>query len=512
MWRWVTEKREEFQRVKETGSKYRATITPDEVGFIVSRMVFESIAGLEALRDFGFLTDDRHHEQYLQRLADKEEENRAALSRGIIEEGLQRLVETRLKGHGYSIPADSLAFKQVCIQYATGRAAAIEAKRAMLEGKPINTPPKPEPPQPKNEEANRVPLLSEVIASFIEGLINPGESMLRKYDVTLRLFREVLGNKPVDTIRQVDIEGFFRLLCKLPPRWSDEERKRGVGVKELAAMEWKKVLHKKTFDSSYMAAFVPFLRVSQRLFGDQGFPRHLTAKDIPYSGNRTETEDNQRAMKPHELKRLFEGVEAQGFARNRGGEHCYWLPLIGLYTGARVNEVCQLNPQCDFIEEDGILCFHFTDETEGDSRIEKSSKTRGSRRVVPIHSKLLELGILDYIKRMKDGGHALLFPQFPPSKGRASGKAEKWFRAHIKKLGLRDETLGAKLTGFHTFRYTFVARADDVEAGIYEWITGHVEPHRTAVVRRYRGKVSAARKQEVLEKVTFDLAFPVPRH
>jgi integrase len=129
------------------------------------------------------------------------------------------------------------------------------------------------------------------------------------------------------------------------------------------------------------------------------------------------------------------------------------------YTGARVNELCQLNPSTDFAEEGGISFLSINPETEGDTRIRKRAKKRSSRRKVPIHSKLIDLGFLDYISSVKPRGSKLIFPEWKPSKGRASREAEKWFGKLLRETRLRDETPGACLLGMHAFRSTFMNRA-----------------------------------------------------
>ncbi|WP_146162243.1 hypothetical protein [Vibrio splendidus] len=44
--------------------------------------------------------------------------------------------------------------------------------------------------------------------------------------------------------------------------------------------------------------------------------------------------------------------------------HYYWLPLLGLYTGARLNELCQFYKQDIFVEE-GIWVIRVDDQLEG---------------------------------------------------------------------------------------------------------------------------------------------------
>ncbi|MEK9802904.1 MAG: site-specific integrase, partial [Curvibacter sp.] len=173
-------------------------------------------------------------------------------------------------------------------------------------------------------------------------------------------------------------------------------------------------------------------------------------------GARDKTENNQRAMRQDELVRLFAGPEYRSFATDPSLKHCYWLPLIGLYTGARINEVCQLNPQCDIRQENGVWLFDITEDSDSDGRVKKTLKNASSHRKVPIHSELIRLGFLKHVEKLKEQGSQLLFPDWPPYSGRAAGKAEKWFRQLIQDTNLRDETPGARLVGFHVFRHTLL--------------------------------------------------------
>ena len=91
---------------------------------------------------------------------------------------------------------------------------------------------------------------------------------------------------------------------------------------------------------------------------------------------------------------------------------------------------------------------------------------------MPIHSALIKRGILSYIDEVQKQGAKLLFPSFKPSRGKASGEAEKWFRQFLKDVGLRDDTHGAKVLGMHAFRSTFSNAA--MNAGVDESsIVGH---------------------------------------
>lgn len=508
-WRWLAEVAEEFQRIRTSGSPHRKTIEPSEVSFLVASMVRSSLGADEEGRAAAELATDEGYAASLRCLDALDSETRLALSRRIFSGNLPMVVEDWLQGHGYAIQRDSETFRGLCLGFAKGAAEAVSIRRARNAGNWIDTPPPPVLPLHLGGAPDAPLRLSAVVASFM-GKQDESAPMFKKYAVATRLLLEVLGDRPVSTIKQKEIDDFFGLLCRLPPRWPDKKRALGVGVAELAAMKWEKCLGPKAFDDSYMAALRPFFRDSRRVFGDQGFPPHLTTEGIKYSGEGRGGEDKQRPLRLDELKRLFEGGEFASFAEAPEESHRYWLPLIGLYTGARVNEVCQLNPQCDIREDGGMWAFAITEESATDARVHKSVKNATSRRLVPIHSELLRLGLLAYVQAMREQGHALLFPQFPPTRGKASGTAEKWFRGFLKDTGLRDDTEGARVVGFHAFRHTLLNRAANLGVENAEWITGHAPESVSSVVRGYRGELEMTRKRDILERITFEISPPLP--
>lgn len=73
-----------------------------------------------------------------------------------------------------------------------------------------------------------------------------------------------------------------------------------------------------------------------------------------------------------------------------GGDTSYWIPLLALFTGGRLEELCQLHPddaaQVPYHEEGGealAWVIRITDEGEG-----QGLKNAGSRRRVPLHPEL----------------------------------------------------------------------------------------------------------------------------
>lgn len=360
-------------------------------------------------------------------------------------------------------------------------------------------------PSPTNLGRNNdTPKLETVVRHFLADY-DSTNAMFKKHTVTLPLLLEFIGNIPIDQLRQIKLDEFSKFVCKLPPKWAAQSRRENLTVLQISEREHPVTISEGTYKDSYISSLRSFLAFAKRNYGDMGFNSILTTDGLKYRGSRTGNPKKQRAFTSTELKTLFEGKELSEYAVDAASHHKYWLPLLGLYTGARVNEICQLNPQADIRRsEEGIWFFDFTEEGNTHKNVTRSIKNKTSIRKVPIHEQLLELGFLSYLETIKQSGSDLIFPLWKPSKGRASTSAEKWFREFLKTIGLRDETEGKTLTGMHAFRSTFLNRALNLGVTNAEFITGHASD-KSSVVRGYEGELSLVNKLAILSLITFDI-------
>lgn len=131
---------------------------------------------------------------------------------------------------------------------------------------------------------------------------------------------------------------------------------------------------------------------------------------------------------------------------NKPRRHRFWVPLIALYTGMRLNEICQLFVN-DIDVVEGIQVIHVRIDEEGI----KTLKNDNSERIVPIHKSLIELGFLDYVKSIKAQNHKQLFPELGVSARHSfSDNFSKWFSRFLTASNLKRPGLC-----FHSFRHTF---------------------------------------------------------
>ncbi len=129
----------------------------------------------------------------------------------------------------------------------------------------------------------------------------------------------------------------------------------------------------------------------------------------------------------------------------------YWGALLGLYTGARLNEIGSMTVKD--VKQDastGIWYFDINDEDE-----KKRLKTEAATRHVPVHSELLRRGFLDYVDRvskMEGDDLRLLYGLTYTEKEGWGRKLTRWFsNTFLPQIGLKKDD-----TSFHSLRHTAI--------------------------------------------------------
>lgn len=159
------------------------------------------------------------------------------------------------------------------------------------------------------------------------------------------------------------------------------------------------------------------------------------------------TDGGAKPFLESELKKIFNPALMNAMKR----PHQFWGPLIALYTGARSNEIAQLRLE-DFIEENGVQCIQIDHDEAGGTRL----KNDESKRVLPLHPILFEIGLQDYLDDLVAIGAKRLFPNLPADK---NGKREKYLsrdfnEGHLREIGIHKP----RVKVFHSFRDTVTGK------------------------------------------------------
>lgn len=352
--------------------------------------------------------------------------------------------------------------------------AAIKAENELLRqivlagGQSKNSPVTAEHEPVKGGSSSKAPMLSSVFDEYVKSYkgqgSRDGEANLCKIEAFGKLFIDFVGDKKIDGISQKEVSQFFKHLINYPGG------RGGLSAKIMQMSFLERIEHAqrtncvriapKTYEANYLSPanlFFRWLNVNHEDYAPAIKFDHIDY--TKYGGQRDKGEDKQRSLRVEEIKRLMYSQMMISCSGNFRKQHQYWLPMIALFTGARVNEICQLNPQHDIRKDEltGLWFFDFTEETPGGEGVEKSHKNDPSKRRVPVHSMLLKCGFEDYLKKIKAAGHDRIFNGWKPKGGKASYYAEEFFRDYLRDVGLRDDTLKKKVTGMHCLRSTFIS-------------------------------------------------------
>lgn len=172
----------------------------------------------------------------------------------------------------------------------------------------------------------------------------------------------------------------------------------------------------------------------------------------PFHGMKKLAVGESEEEKPYtipELRAIFGSpVFSDGVRPKQGaGEAAYWIPLLGLFTGARVSEIGQLYV-ADVGQESGIPFILI----KPDSETGRTTKDRKRRRV-PLHPELVRLGFLAYVETIKQLGHRQLFPSLKLTRegGKLTDKWRDWWSRYV-----RTEVGITRIPSpFHGLRHSF---------------------------------------------------------
>ena len=166
------------------------------------------------------------------------------------------------------------------------------------------------------------------------------------------------------------------------------------------------------------------------------------------------TRDERDRFSELELKKIFGKENYIHFTDiEKGRYELYWTPLIGVFSGLRLGEITSL--YLDNIKEisgnhrEKRWCFDIVEEPE---REDKHLKTKSSRRIVPIHNTLLDLGFVEFIEllKKKDPSRERLFQELKISEGSYNKNVSTFFNnRYLPNLGLKTNK-----KNFHSFRHT----------------------------------------------------------
>lgn len=314
---------------------------------------------------------------------------------------------------------------------------------------------------------------AEAAKAYVRDCKDNRPKSIRRKEAIFDLWRDAMGDTPIQSIGKAQAREFKVLLMKLPANMKQRYRGKTLAQVDLESLPEGERLNVTTVNDliGYMKAFFNWAICNGHYEGLNPFlgmaiknKERAIERRLPFSQDQLATIFNSPVYKgcksEHRLERYTEGKKVIK-------DGLYWVPLIALYTGARMQEICQLYSD-DIKQVDRIWCFDFNDD--GD---DKNLKNGGSKRKTPIHPKLLELGLIRYRDGIRRRGEKRLFPDLPmASDGSYSNAFSKRFSYLLKRLDIKTNK-----TSFHSFRHTFIdsLRNARVNREVRQALVGHLD-------------------------------------
>ncbi|MEO0818296.1 MAG: site-specific integrase, partial [Pseudomonadota bacterium] len=300
-----------------------------------------------------------------------------------------------------------------------------------------------------SDRATSVTQLLQQFRSDIESQ-SYGAKKLLHYNVVGAIFDEVFGpEKLIDEITTLDCRGLIDVLRTIPP--NAKKRFPDLTYSEAArmAVEQERNLRRtSTITSDIHAASAIFnWAVNNGMLEKNPMPKG-TARRM----SNIRADEQRDAFNGNELQTIFSSPVFTGVADARlnlkptgtckPNPARFWLPLLSLFHGFRLNEIAQL--YVDDIDTSGTIPFIAIRALRPDQQL----KNQWSQRTVPIHPVVLEIGFLDFVASRPREGR--LFELNRDRRGYYSGAYQKWFSRYLKVIEVKK-----RKNSFHSFRHTF---------------------------------------------------------
>lgn len=347
------------------------------------------------------------------------------------------------------------------------------------------------------------PLLSEALAAFLESNNQWKATSYKEYKTVAELLPAILGDIPVSQVDHEAMRTYVAKLKTLPRR--NKKPYNSMTLEQILAYgvpEEDRVTG--TTIQNYMVNTGTFFNWCE----GQGY------KVVPNVTRRKFklTKTKRAATEPFTPDDLHTIFHCRQYVNDSWSKpYQFWMPILGLATGARIEELAQLNLD-DVRHHEDVWYIMITDEGEG-----QDTKTESSIRPIPLWPFIVdELKLPEYVERLRKKGETRLFPDLPPimikkpdgtEQIKYGKKASDWFSTQKSRWKIKPQNPKRRKV-FHSFRATLasICKHMGIEDRKAEQFHGHASTKFSMTLDYYAERFYA---KELYEAIASKLEFPV---
>jgi integrase len=349
------------------------------------------------------------------------------------------IVDHALKQHGLNVFKQSADYRKLTYEFIKAGLKSLKVIEQRQQGEVIDTPPPPPKLEATGSDSDSLEALRDywLLQPTKKAGIKKSRTAIAEAATVIKKFREYVGDLKPSEVKKEHVVLLKDKMLEAGSSPATINKSRGI----LAAI----------FSCAESNAKIP----TNPFYGMEKLAVPRGEVEKPYT--------------VEELKAIFNSpIYTEGYRPTRfNGEASYWLPLLGLYTGARLSELGQIFTD-DIGNEDEIDYIMIKPDVSSGRSVKDNKPKR-----IPIHSDLIKMGFLDYCRKIKEQGHKQLFPELKLSRkdGKLAEKWAEWWRDYV-----RDTIKVTRIPQpFHAFRHTFIAhgRRYSMDSDLRRIIEGH---------------------------------------
>ena len=340
------------------------------------------------------------------------------------------------------------------------------------------------------------PKLSEMKEEFIGERLLSGFSpkSTRELESTIDDLIEIIGDIPILKVTPNNARDFKKIISSLPKYRNQSPRYRGLTIKQILSLDGVEGQEPKNINKLIyrVRVFFKWLKNNYSEYVPQNHFDGLSIQEKKFDKPR-DIFTNKELHKIFDTTPFLNNTIRNPHRRNKLAS--YFVPIIAIHTGMRLEEICQLRLE-DVYKEGTVDIIRVTISKE------TKLKTVTSQRIVPIHENLKRVGFLEYCNYMKKQKKERVFWDLTKSRDGYGRNIGRYFMEYLRKVGVYE--FQSKV--FHSLRHSFITNLlqNGVREEVVNGLCGHKQKTMSTTIYFKGGFPSDLLYEEGISKLNFE--------